>query len=125
MNRQLPTVDCELSTVNCPSEPEMPGCVDQGVSQGGGGNSLAVSIRVAVKQPRNRGENGVSPVGHGSVMEVGRPEYYRGNQQSIDAPGASLYALAQEVLQDSPEKQFLRDGDREVDAKELERELPE
>jgi hypothetical protein len=57
-------------------------------------------------------------------MEMGRPEYNRGNQQAIYARGPSPDAPAQEVLEDSPEKQFLRNGNREVDAKELKRQLP-
>jgi hypothetical protein len=57
-------------------------------------------------------------------MEMCRPEYNRRNQQAVYACRPSANAVAQKVLEDSPEKQFLRDGNREVDAKELERELP-
>ena len=82
---------------------------------------MPVSKRVSIEHPCQRSQNRVSPVGNRGVMEMCRPEYNRGNQQAVDARGPSANAAAQKVLQDSPEKQFLRDGNREVDAKELER----
>jgi len=86
---------------------------------------LAVTKCVSVEPPGQCSQQGVPPVGNRSVMEVRRPEDNGGNEQAINAWRASPYAPAQEVLQDAAEKQLLRHGNGQVNAKELERKLPE
>ncbi len=76
----LSTLDSGLSTLDCSSEPEMPGGVHERVGQSGGGNSLPVSVGVSVEDAGEGGQNCVSPIRHGSVMQMRRPEYDRGDQ---------------------------------------------
>ena len=82
---------------------------------------MAVSEGISVEQSCQRGQNRISPIRDGSVMEVCRPEDNGGNNQAIGACRPSLNAVAQKILKNPPEKEFLRNGNCEVDAKELER----